>query len=158
MGPDWDPWKEMRAAVAEREAEGWAYVGRRGKWATLRKDGEEIWLDWGGNPHALTDTHTGDRQVDPLNPYGQIPLPAAKAQKDSLIQIDPKDTGTLLHELAHRVERNYGEETANGYTPMMNAQLGFLRDRRGSSRCASCGTSPATRTTTTTRWRSRTSS
>ena len=131
MGPDWDPWKEMRAAVAEREAEGWAYVGRRGKWATLRKDGEEIWLDWGGNPHALTDTHTGDRQVDPLNPYGQIPLPAAKAQKDSLIQIDPKDTGTLLHELAHRVERNYGEETANGYTPMMNAQLGFLRDRRG---------------------------
>lgn len=132
MGPDWDPYKEMREGVQRYEREGWTFVGRRGKWATLRKDGKEVSLNWGGEPLTSQVGNRGAKDsLGPLDPYGQIPLPPLPVRQDTLIKIDPrpKDKDTLLHELSHRLEIVYGEENAAGYTPISQATHAFL-DRR----------------------------
>jgi hypothetical protein len=69
MGPDWDPHKEMRKAVERMTAEGWQYAGKRGAWAVMRKDGEEVRLNWAGNPLPKSTTSFDD----PIDPTAVIP-------------------------------------------------------------------------------------
>lgn len=129
MGPNWDAYKEMRDAVAEREKQGWKFVGMRGKWATLRKGDEEVSLNWGGAPLTRQVGPPEKRDLPPLNPYGQIPLPPLPVRQDTLIKIDPREKATLLHELSHRLEVAYGEENRVGYNPIAMATHAF-RDAR----------------------------
>jgi DNA topoisomerase-1 len=73
MGPGWDVHVDVRNAVKQYEAEGWTYVGKRGTWATLTKDGQEMSLNWGGKPFTV---ETGGAKVDQeLDPNATIPGP-----------------------------------------------------------------------------------
>jgi DNA topoisomerase-1 len=81
MGPGWDAYKEMRAGVARYEAQGWTYIGQRGKWATLRRGGEEVSLDWAGNP--LTTQHGQGGREDALPDLTAAKMP------------DPPDTAFM---------------------------------------------------------------
>ena len=120
MGPDWDPHKEMREGVKRYESEGWTFVGLRGKWATLRKDGEQISLNWAGQPMSGGQVGQGGKEdpLPPLNPYGQVPLPPIPVRFNTQIKIDPREKAILLHEISHRLEVVYGEENKAGYNPI----------------------------------------
>ena len=131
MGPDWDAWKEMREGVARYEKEGWTYVGRRGKWATLRKDGEEVSLNWAGEPLTQQVGPPDRRDLGPLNPHLTIPEPPMPSRTDTTIRINPlpKNRNTLLHELSHRLEVVYGSENNAGFRPIEQSTERFLRER-----------------------------
>jgi hypothetical protein len=133
MGQDWDAWKEMRDAVARYEKEGWTYVGRRGKWATLRKGDEQVSLNWAGEPLTKQVGPPDQRDLGPLNPHLTIPLPPLPSRQDTQIRIDPRpnNKNTLLHELSHRLEIVYGEQSDAGYTPISTATHAFLTRRAG---------------------------
>jgi hypothetical protein len=131
MGQNWDPYKEMRDAVAQRQKEGWKFVGMRGKWATLRKGGEEVSLNWGGDPLTKQTGPPDKRGLPPLNPYTAIPLPPVPSRTNTTIKTDPRpgDKDTLLHELTHRMEVVYGEQNNAGYHPLSMATHSFLNRR-----------------------------
>jgi hypothetical protein len=104
----------------------------RGKWATLRKDGKEISLDWGGSPLRDGQVGQGGTRVEPppLNPYGQLPLPPIPVRRNTQIKIDPREKAVLLHEISHRLEVVYGEENAtSGFNPIASVTHAWLRNR-----------------------------
>ena len=132
MGANWDPYEKMRAGVERYQSEGWTFVGMRGKWATLRKDGKEISLDWGGSPLRDGQVGQGGTRVEPppLNPYGQLPLPPIPVRRNTQIKIDPREKAVLLHEISHRLEVVYGEENAtSGFNPIASVTHAWLRNR-----------------------------
>jgi hypothetical protein len=131
MGPDWDAYKEMRDAVEQREQQGWKFVGTRGPWATLRKDGEEVSLNWAGDPLTQQVGPPDKRDLPPLNPYGQVPLPPLPSVTNTLIRVDPRERSTVLHEISHRLETVYGSENNAGLRPIETATSSFVRRRAG---------------------------
>ena len=132
MGPDWAiPYEGMREGVARYEREGWTFVGQRGKWATLRKDGEEVSLNWEGRPLTSQVGDSTTVPLPPLNPYGQVPLPPIPVRQDTIIKIEPSNRPTLLHELSHRLEVVYGTENKAGYNPIAMATHAWRDGRTG---------------------------
>lgn len=126
-----DYYAEMRAeALRLMREEGYAWVGMRGKWGTLRSpQGEEVSLDWAGKPLTSQVGAGGTKAALPPLLPGVIPDPPPPKVEDSTIRVDPRDEHKVLHELAHRMEVVVGEENQAGYRPLHYAALLFLQQR-----------------------------
>ncbi len=80
--------------------------------------------------------------IDDINAKGSVTLQPTNvranhklmdgARENSVINVDPREKGTLLHELAHRLEQVYGEPLKmTGLRPLLSAAITFRNQRAG---------------------------
>ena len=89
------------------------------------------WVDDDGTMKNLqVDAVAPDGKFDPAKWDRSAPQPPdAPTSTDTTIKIDPREKGTLLHELSHRLEIVYGETNRAGYNPISDATHAFLSAR-----------------------------
>ena len=134
---------KQQHAIESAKLNGGSYEGMYDeRWPVIRRPGTEEggigpkaaiydWVDDSGSMKNL--------QVDDVAPDGKFDPdkwdrtaaqpPDIPTTTDTTIKIDPREQGTLLHELSHRLEIVYGTENRAGYNPISMATHAFLSAR-----------------------------